>query len=154
MPASIQDRLVAGVVTTIKGLGLTGLYAGSIDQNVYEQLEAETTNVVYPCVVCEAGDAEEEDLTSEDNLITYIVNVLIMGRDAKKDHRLRLDYWSWRRSIAHEFRSLVTIGGVSECYDVRVRPKAILEKSGAAYEQVVSTLAIVCKTCETRQAVP
>lgn len=148
--AAVQDNLVAGVVSTIQELALTGTYAGNVGQNVYDQLTIETTNVVYPCVVCWADTETAEDLTSQDDLIEYVVNVAILDRDSKRDHRMKLDYWNWRREIARKFRSLVTIEGVSECYDVRVRPKAILDKSGPAYEQVVSSLAIACKTAEAR----
>lgn len=151
MPNAIHDRVIAGVAAEIKALALASALAGTVGDNVYEQTQADTTNVQYPCVVLEPEDESLEDLSSESDMIAYPVKVLIMDRDSKRDPRLKAEYLGWRRRIARKFRSLVTLDGVSECYDVRVSPRAVIDRGNRAYEQVVSALTVTAYTSEPRQ---
>lgn len=143
--SSVATRCGQAAVALLKLLALPG-----IDGRVYDQIDVDPTDYLYPCVsVTVAGLAEgQETGTNATDDIVYPLRVVFYEEQAPTDHAPKPLYEAWREAVYRAFR-WQRLPGVPESRFTRVQPvnKADLKTpdTGIASFAMAFQLACVCQ---------
>ena len=148
---SVHNRCLAGVASVLTMLNLDEIG----DQIEQGEMQPSERNAKFPCIfVTPDGDPEviEDDMTTfETDATAYPVNVLLADHSSQRDADRVPAYTGWRRQCMREFRKLVKLPGVNECYNITVAPKAVFDPSVPKYQYVVSGFQVQCHCEEARK---
>ena len=99
--ATLHYRIKTAVVEAIKGLELGDGTALEINDNVQSQIEPDTSNLKYPCVVVAHTPGSERDNngTTQQKWLIYPVLVLILDAETARFHANEDTYLTWRKQI-------------------------------------------------------
>jgi hypothetical protein len=157
----LQERVALGVqaaIVSLCPLTETTLLGYTIPAaQVYYQDRIDPLNLQYPCVVVSLdGNEVEEDgdgLTFETDASKYPVNVRIIDRldqyDPVRDKALK----RWRKLIADYLRTLETLPGCPEVWNVWAVRKAIYAEAlsgGTDYQYLTSDLLATAQATYSR----
>jgi len=109
------DQVLAGVVSTIQGLSLTGVTSANVVSQIVGDDEegAGPTVAGYPAVICtcNAGETSGEGTNLRDDWV-YPVTVVILSAENRSQTTNRARNFQWRQSIKRAFHNK-RLSGVS-----------------------------------------
>src|SRR5208337_603084 len=139
---SVEERLLQAVNAEIVGQALAGL------SNSYVRTipTVEHGSITFPCTMVTCDDESEEENEDESSFeeiaVIYPVKVHVLDRRPSDDQTVRPFLLGLRQALMVHFRSMFTFNGVTECYDVKVKPKVIVDKSLPWYQMVVTSFGL------------
>ena len=115
---SVWQRVRLGVASEIATLTLPGI------DKVFVFNVPDETSIEVPCIQVTLEEGQEEDGETTTFLyddVVYPVNVFLVDRASIMQHERSAEWLGWRRAVARHLRDLLTLPGVPECWDVRVK---------------------------------
>jgi hypothetical protein len=152
----LYSRVKLGVVATLKALNLSSPGIGG----VYSQPDVDTdsTNISFPCIVCVYTGLTEEVLGGDSELRQYNwpVGLMVLDNIGKGVLGNESMYTGWRKQITDAFhqQKLMNAGqavaGVANCI---VMPRLIFDVRLPQFQRVQSSLLIKVEAWESRYIV-
>ncbi len=154
---SCQQDIALLIQALLNTSSLAGL-AGTIPnvQAVFTQMVDERLSMQFPAVLVSIEDEAEEEGDSdfEEDGVIYPVKVVVLDAMTPFYQQRRPYYLLWRRNLAMMLRGRCeppVLPNTPECFDIRIRNKAVIPGSTKGAQLVVSGFTALCHTVEVRE---